>query len=243
VLPVEVDALLHRSRSAAVIGGAASWVERLRGRGVEARSVRAPAELGAEDHFDLAIVAGAFSDLDARAPANFDEAAAQLARAADLVLVMRDAFDGDALPAIVAALSRHHLVRDDRSGAGALVLSRSDAGAASVIADYERRIAGLEREAAARRLAAIEYRDALQERERAIDSLRGVDDNTLQPLFEELLSIRARFAPPDSFRTRALDWLLRGLRVPAAAAAHGLDARDALYKNLRALRGRGPDAP
>lgn len=61
-------------------------------------------------------------------------------------------------------------------------------------------------------------------------------DGQVEALTRDLHIFRRRFAPPDSLRTRALDWSLRRARLLARAADAVFDVRDAVLDHFRLAR-------
>jgi hypothetical protein len=180
-----------------------------------------------DGRWDLAVCLGA-SDVHAIAPVT------------DCALVVTA--DDAARARAAAELARHGLFRDFTyspivDGYRILCVRRGPLDGA--VGAYEWLVAQLEREAAARRALAIEYRAAAHERDVEIDRLQRADHGPAdyKAWFLDLLTVRARFAPEESRRGRAFDEAVRRSRALFVATFRAFDARDRLLDRARgALR-------
>lgn len=158
--------------------------------------------------------------------------------------------------ALLAALAGHGLYRAAAAPlpSGALVVERRTA--ADAVSWYERLVARLRREVDVYHAVSLEYRALAEARDRDLDRLAAATPREGAPaatphdgarlpattpvfaLGDALVELRARFAPPASVRTRALDVATTWSLGAASAALRLFDRRDAVLERLRRARSR-----
>jgi len=156
------------------------------------------------------------------------------------VLLLADGADAETLlTRAIAAAAERGLFRSDDSLPGMALLERTSLPEA--VDRYERRLHRLEREGAVYELLSVEYRQAMADRDRALhraapepfDPLPA--HSPIPALLDGIAELRRRFAPPDSLRTRAIDWSAARLRAATSTTLRALDVRDEMLHRLRGL--------